>query len=76
MQNMTIKSKIFGTYQVTPDKLKALAHEYTTRAVMCGKSGPENEQTLPGIAKDHEIVANALYLAAFIHEQAKAVRHG
>lgn len=74
MRNMIIKSKIFGTYQVTPDKLKALAYEYTTRAVFCGKSGPENEQTLPGIAKDHEIVANALYLAAFIHEQATGVR--
>lgn len=73
MKNMTIKSKIFGTYQVTPDKLKALAHEYTTRAVMCGKSG-HGEPTLPGIAKDHEIVANSLFLAAFVHEQATEVR--
>ncbi len=74
MQNMTIKSKIFGTYHVTPGELKKLAHEYTTRAVMCGKSGPENEPTLPGLAKEHEIVANALYLAAFIHEQSTGVR--
>lgn len=73
--DMEIKSKLFGTYHVTPGKLKQMAQEYTTRAVMCGKSG-HGEQTLPELAKEHEIVANALYIAAFIHEQAKAVRHG